>query len=292
MQLSADYSNRQAFQRVFSSLYRITARRTSESFAALALSSIKDSLKLTYSFDFLNYVTISENEISIERKILEDIDVDVLVDTFDSAIRVVYTDLDEKAGLFFIKELKEEIGSSLVASLSDHGLNFDLMALEQRHLQRRRSEKKKQDQKEMIIHLKQDKNPSKVNDVLQTVAKESVSSCQINPKESTCVFIDETGRKIAEYPIQDVFTIFIDLAKKTIDDMNEFDFSDQTIFSFLKLLQSNQQVSIPEVKDQFHFSTVQVDQIIRHLLKKKYLRYKTISQLLITDLGKEFIRCS
>jgi hypothetical protein len=290
MQLSSDYSNRQAFQRVFSSLYRITARRTSDSFAAIALSTIKDSLKLTYSFDFLNYVRISENEIDIERNILEDIDSKVLVHTFDSIIRVVYTDLGEKAGLFFIKELKEEIGSSLVASLSDHGLNFDLMALEQRHLQRRRSEKKKESQQELTIHLKQDKDQSKINNVLQTVAQESVSTCRIDPKECTCVFIDETGKKISEYCIQEVIMSLINLAKETIDEGYEFDFSDQTIFSFLQLLQSNQEVSIPEVKDQFHFSTVQVDQIIRHLLKKKYLRYKTISQLIITDLGKEVIR--
>ena len=143
-QFNSEYTNREAFQTVFSSLFTIAARRTSEAFAAVALSSVKDSLKLKYSFDFLNYVTVSENDIEVEGNILETVDKNNLVDSFDSIIRVVYTDLDEKAGLFFIKELKEELGSSLVHSLAEYGLNFDLMAMEQRHLQRRRSEKRKQ----------------------------------------------------------------------------------------------------------------------------------------------------
>lgn len=44
------------------------------------------------------------------------------------------------------------------------------------------------------------------------------------------------------------------------------------------------------MQKKFDFSTAQVDQLIRYLIRKKYVRYKTISKLVITDIGKKFIQ--
>ncbi len=289
-QLSLEYSNEKAFSLVISSLFTVSSRRTSDSFAALALSSIIDSLKSTYSFDFLNYVSLSENDIKIDGTVLKDVESDVLVSVFDSIIRVVYTDLDETAGLFFIKELKDEIGSSLVTLLHDNGLNFDMMALEQRHLQRRRSEKKKQEQHELIIDFNQEINEEKTKNMLSLISSSDVSSCQINLDDHTCVFIDRAQNRLPKYHIDFVLRSFVGLVKKQKSGLNEITFSNKTIFSFLKLLDSNDQVSINNVQKKFDFSTAQVDQLIRHLIRKKYVRYKTISKLVITDIGKKFIQ--
>lgn len=288
-QFNSECTNREAFQIVFSSLFTVAARRTSEAFAAVALSSVKDSLKLKYSFDFLNYVTVSENDIEVEGNILETVDKNDLVDSFDSIIRVVYTDLDEKAGLFFIKELKEEMGSSLVHSLAEYGLNFDLMAMEQRHLQRRRSEKRKQNKVQFSITLSKKTNHHKMHDLISMLSSQNITSCQLNVEDKTCLFFDNAQSEIAEYSLEYLLKSLIQLSKSN-KQKNEIVFSEKTIHSFLNILQSNQQVSISEVQKKFNFSTTQVDQLIRHLLKKRYVRYQTISQIVITDLGKKYLQ--
>jgi len=286
--LTSECSNQEAFKRVFSSLFTVSSRRTSDSFAALALNSIKDSLKLTYSFDFLNYVDITEQGIDVDEDVLEDVDSEVLVNVFDSVTRVIYTDLDEKAGLFFIKELKEEIGTSLVSSLADHGLNFDLMALEQRHLQRRRSEKNKQEQKEIIINLTNQEGTKK--ELFNNLLDSTIHSCHIHMDDLTCTFFDESNNEITNAPLNTFFYSFLNALKAGQVKNEEITFSDATIHSFLQLLQADEQVSISQVKQKLHFSMTQMDQLIRHLLKKKLVKYQTISQIVITDKGKAFVK--
>ncbi len=288
-QISSEYSNNETFQIVLSSLLTVSSRRTSDSFAILALSSILDSLKSTYSFDFLNYVSFSENEVEIDEPVIEDVDAEILVKVFDSIIRVIYTDLDEQAGLFFIKELKEEIGNSLVSLLQEKGLNFDLMALEQRHLQRRRSEKKKQERNSFLIDFSQIPDEKNMKNMLALLSSAEVVSCKIDLEEHSCVFIDKTQTRLGQNSLGFVLRSFVDLVKKHKVKYNRNVFSDKTIFSFLDLLQSNDQVSINHVQDQFGFSTSQVDQLIRYLLRKNYVRYKTISKLEITEKGKGFL---
>jgi predicted transcriptional regulator len=285
--LTSGCTNNELFQRVFTSIFTVAARRTSESFAAIALSSIKDSLKLTYSFDFLNYVAISKQGIRVNKEVLEDVDSDVLINVFDSVTRVIYTDLDEKAGLFFIKELKEEIGHSIVSTLSDHGLNFDLMALEQRHLQRRRSEKSKHKEQEIILDLNSKEENKQVfsSDLFQ----KDIHSCHIHVDDLTCTFFDDSKKEIAKISLKTVFHSFVDFLKNCKDKNEEVKFSEETIQIFLQLIQSGKQVSIDYVKQKFDFSISQMDQLIRHLLKKKFVRYETINQIVITDKGRDFV---
>ncbi|HMA83484.1 MAG TPA: hypothetical protein VKP59_04575 [Candidatus Thermoplasmatota archaeon] len=70
----------------------------------------------------------------------------------------------------------------------------------------------------------------------------------------------------------------------------EIEFLDEIIQIFLQLIQSGKQVSIDYVKQKFHFSISQMDQLIRHSFKKKFVKYETINKIFITDKGRDFVK--
>ena len=99
---------------VLKALYTVTGRRTSSRFADKTIGSTIKTLEETYNF--LKYVRVNDQSVSGN-----DFNVDVSSDidfvepgkvgkAIEAIIRVVYTDLDEDAGLYFIAELKKYAG--------------------------------------------------------------------------------------------------------------------------------------------------------------------------------------
>jgi hypothetical protein len=128
--------NSDLMKSVTMTLLAITSRRSSESLSVLLVDTILKTLKRRYPF--LQYVTIQKNEgfqtspgdiIYVDPKI-EEIDQETVAKVIESMIRIIVMDLKEKAGLFFVKELRERLGDNYIDYLRGFQVDFDLMQLE------------------------------------------------------------------------------------------------------------------------------------------------------------------
>lgn len=136
-------SNKDLLKNTVVALCKVSGRRTSESFAFKVINTIVDSLKQRY--DFFNYVTIrgisNSNEISISSEI-NSVDTVNIYSAIETMVRIVHMDLVDDAGLYFIKEFKQEIDRDTLFDLVQHGVDLQTLELEQQHVFKYRQEKK------------------------------------------------------------------------------------------------------------------------------------------------------
>jgi hypothetical protein len=143
-----DKKNSELLKKAIQSIYRVAGRRTSERFAD---DTIKASLKtLANKYEFLKDITITN-------QVTDDLDKIILIHSdkvnrvqnqriaksIESLIRMVYDELNEEAGLYFITELRENAGKLFSSIISNSGVDLDQIQLEQHHAFERRIKKKK-----------------------------------------------------------------------------------------------------------------------------------------------------
>ena len=145
-------SNTELVKRTVFALCKVSGRRTSESFAFKVMNTIIDSLKKRY--DFFNHVTING------MAQLDDVCVSSAIDTVDSTciykaietmIRIVHMDLLDDAGLYFVKEFKQEIQRDTLFDLLQHGIDLTTLEMEQQHAYKYRQEKKNISQEASLL---------------------------------------------------------------------------------------------------------------------------------------------
>lgn len=139
-------SNASLIKFCLKSLYAVAGRRTSSKFADDVIQSSLSLLKERYPF--LDSVTIrsqssqNDEDIAINESKINPIPPERVGKTIEGLIRMVYDELNEEAGLYFITELKEHIGQKLSKQLLRIGIDLDQIQLEQHHAWERRERKK------------------------------------------------------------------------------------------------------------------------------------------------------
>ena len=139
-------SNASLIKFCLKSLYAVAGRRTSSKFADDVIQSSLSLLKERYPF--LDSVTIrsqssqNDEDIAINESEINPIPPERVGKTIEGLIRMVYDELNEEAGLYFITELKEHIGQKLSKQLLRIGIDLDQIQLEQHHAWERRERKK------------------------------------------------------------------------------------------------------------------------------------------------------
>jgi len=139
-------SNASLIKFCLKSLYAVAGRRTSSKFADDVIQSSLSLLKERYPF--LDSVTIrsqssqNDEDIAINESEINPIPPERVGKTIEGLIRMVYDELNEEAGLYFITELKEHIGQKLSKQLLRTGIDLDQIQLEQHHAWERRERKK------------------------------------------------------------------------------------------------------------------------------------------------------
>ena len=127
-------------------IYDVASRRSTSRFAEESIGSTIKTLEGKY--DFLKYVRINRND-SSEKGFVINISPDInsvhpieIGRAIESIIRVIYNDLNEEAGLYFVTELKQYIGEQTTNGIIDCDVDLDQIQLEQHYAYRRRKRKK------------------------------------------------------------------------------------------------------------------------------------------------------
>jgi len=183
-------TNAYVTEKLMYGLYQTAGRRTSFNFAIAIMDTITRTLEQRY--DFLKYL-IFKTKSNSEEVIKIDSDINS-ADPFkvgkaiETIVKIVCMDLHEKAGLFFISELKKNTDSDVIEHLNNIGVDLELLQIQQHYIYRQN--------KRIKTISKEDENESKATTQEDKSLKytwENVSNCEYDPNNKTCTIYDKEG---------------------------------------------------------------------------------------------------
>jgi len=185
------YTNAYVVEKIMYGLYNTAGRRTTFNFAIAIMDTITRVLEQRY--DFLKFLIFNTQEgsnevIKIDSNInfADPVKVGKAIETI---VRIVCMDLHEKAGLFFISELKKNTEQNVIASLNDYGVDLELLQLQQHYIYRQIN-RIKTISKENITEFNDTKPKEKS---FLNYTWEDVSNCEYDPINKTCTIYDKDG---------------------------------------------------------------------------------------------------
>lgn len=184
-------TNAYVLEKIMYGLYNTAGRRTTFNFAIAIMDTITRTLEQRY--DFLKYLIFkiqceSEDVIKINSNInfADPIKVGKAI---EAIVKVVCMDLHEKAGLYFINELKKNTDSDVISCLNTMGVDLELLQIQQRYIYRQNKRieaisKDKINESDYISHEKKS---------ILNFTWEDVSNVEYDPKNKTCTIYDKNG---------------------------------------------------------------------------------------------------
>lgn len=144
MKKTMNKTNAELLKDTLFSLCKVSGRRTSDEFAYKVMNTIVSSLKQRYTFfDQINITGASSpDQIQISNTI-NSIDSEKLLPAVETVIRIVHMDLEDNAGLYFIKELRQQMNKETLFQLTKNGVDLSLLEMEQQHTYQYRQQRKK-----------------------------------------------------------------------------------------------------------------------------------------------------
>ncbi len=183
-------TNAYVTEKLMYSLYKTAGRRTSFNFAIAIMDTITRTLEQRY--DFLRYILFrtqrgAEEVIKIDSNI-NSADSFKVGKAIETIVKIVCMDLQEKAGLFFISELKKNTDSEVIDHLNVMGVDLELLQIQQHYIYRQNNRIK--------TISKEDLNEPEDTTEEKSVLKytwENVSNCEYDPINKTCTIYDKDG---------------------------------------------------------------------------------------------------
>jgi len=195
-------------------LYKVTSRRTTNSFAVAIIDAITKTLEEKYKF--LKYVKFrieenSENAIYISSKV-NSVPPFRVGQAIEVIVQLVYMDLKEKAGLYFITELRRNAGEEVISSLKDLGMDLELLQLQQHFVYRqRRRIRTKSD-----IGLREREQIQQEEKTMFNYSWENISSWKYEVESRTCILYNEEGEVLDSLDLDTIVKNYIDNLTKVI----------------------------------------------------------------------------
>ena len=272
-------------------LFKTAGRRTTESFAIAVIGAIIKTLEQRY--DFLKHILLKTN-IGIEENILVDselntIDPTLVARAIETIVQVVYMDLKEKAGLYFIKELKTNAGDNVISSLKDAGVDLELLQIQQHYLYRRQSHGTKDNET--------DPNKAPIDNVsLLGYSLDNVSEWQFDTNKRECIIYDKNGEVLDKLSLDDIVKKYIgDFSAKDKPENENVSKSKKRIVELtddeLKLLElmENRDIDISTAILILQISKSDLEHMIRRLLANDFLHYVSSNEVALTEKGLEYL---
>ena len=270
-------SNGELLKNTLYALCKVSGRRTSEEFSLKVLNTILHSLKNRYQF--LNQVSIagidSIDQIQVSTQI-NSIDRTQFLKALETIIRVVFIDLEDTAGLYFIRELKQQMHQDVLSSLVHNGLDLNLLEMEQQHaFQYRQDKKKNMGDSSLLGYTWKDVSNWKYDD-LNNVCILFDQQEQILDKLNLDAIIQEhIERLTGPEEIQDINELHTEQFKKEYDLLHLLEEKDMDVDNALSLLQVNEE---------------ELDHMINRLLDLGLLEYVDFDVVSLSKKGLEYIQ--
>jgi len=189
-----EVTNVEIFENIVQGLYTVGGRRTSQKFAVAVLDAIIKTLEKKY--DFLKYVRLdtkgnTENIINIASEI-NSVHLVRVGKAVETIVQVVYMDLKEKAGLYFIKELQKNAGDNVISALREAGIDLEFLQIQQHFIYRQRSRIKA---KAAATGKSEEEIKQKEKSLLD-YSWDSVSSWNYDPNSNVCVIYGKDSKQL------------------------------------------------------------------------------------------------
>jgi hypothetical protein len=268
---------------IFSALLKTIIRRSEESYAIAAVGAIVKTLESKY--EFLKYIKIEkdflQNEYVKVSSQINYIDTKKIACIIEIFFQIIYNDLGEKAGLFFIKEVQNKADHNVIQSLKEHGIDLELIELQQKFLYKRKEIKKTPIADEQPID----------NQSLLGYSLNKVDHWEFDMNNKECLVFDSNNQVIDKININNIVESYIEDHRK--DDINNVSENmlelNQKEYELLKILYSSD-VDASVVCSKLNISESDLNEIIKKLLKFEMLHYVSDDELILTDLGIGYIK--
>ena len=191
-------------ENVMNGLFTTAGKRTSKNFAVAVINAITRALEQRY--DFLKYVKFdikeNSNDFGYISSDLNFIELNRIGQAVEAIIKGICMDFKDKAGLFFINELKKNTGNEAISDLKSAGIDFDLLQIQQHYLFRQR-ERIKSKSKESDDFL------SKKEKSLLDYSWENVSNWDYDSNNRNCKIYDKNGKVLYELNLDEIVKKYI-----------------------------------------------------------------------------------
>ena len=286
-----ELKNSEVLGGIIRSLFAVAGRRTTQSFAAAVIGAILKTLQQNY--DFLKYVIIKENDqYSSDYKIDISSDLDSVEPTkvgkaIEAIIRVVYMDLIGKAGLFFLKELKEHAGKEIISELKRYDVDLANLQTEQRYLYRRQKRKKTSG---AGARSKDGKVQGDVS--LLGYTWNNVSTWKYDPARKVCILYGKKGNVLDTLNLDTIIESYVTSLTDSYDELPSDDEKKIEInekeFELMKMLYSRDMDAETAVA-LLHISKNEFESMVDKLLGIEMLHYVSFNTIELTEEGISFL---
>jgi len=265
-------------EEVFHALFRVASRRTSLKFAEDAIETALETLKKRYYF--LKDASFKTNNLSrngadvyISPQI-NTVHKSQIGDAIESLIRIVYNDLDDDAGLYFITEMKQFVGENIVEAINQTGVDLDQIQIEQHHAYMRKIRKKK-------IKL------GEIENLLGYSWKE-VSRWEHNKGSQYCTLYDTSGKVLDRINLDRVIQNYVE----TLSGIKEPDPMElekiarlyEKEYLLLKLM-CERDMDVDTASHLLKISKEELTKMVRKLIEMQMLQYISENTVKLTETG-------
>jgi predicted 3-demethylubiquinone-9 3-methyltransferase (glyoxalase superfamily) len=282
--------NSDLLKSIIKAIYITASRRTAPNFAIAVIGAITKTLEQRY--DFLKNVEFSqeggrEDFVKIDNKV-NSIEPFVIAKAIENIVQVVYLDLREKAGFFFIKELMRNAGENVISNLKDIGVDLELIQIQQHYLYRRQSRGSKD---KLIKGQEQLDNVS-----LLGYSWNNVSNWEFDTKNKTCVIYDKSGQELDRLNLDTIVRNYIsniseegsNVTDENKEEIRKIELSKKE-FELLNMIQS-QDTDFESATALLHMSQGELEDTIRKLLTNELLHYVSSDEVALSEIGIEYLK--
>jgi hypothetical protein len=286
------WKNSVLLESVLKALYNVASQRTSIS---MANETIGSSIKtMENKYDFLKFVntggtkSISQSDFAVSvSPEINTVSPKRIGKAIEALIRVVYNDLGNEAGLYFIKEFKEHTGEQITRMINKLDVDLDQIQLEQ-HYTFRRQERKKQIQKMASTGRLGSKQP----DNLLGYTWDSVSSWRHEPGNKYFTLYDKQGKIIDRLNLDEIIRNYVEKLSGYIDvDPYEIERETQLYEKEYKLLKMmlERDMDTETAQHMLNVSRNELNNMIKKLSEMEMLQFVSFDTIEITETGIGFI---
>ena len=286
------WKNSILLESVLKAVYTVASRRTS---IRMADETIGSSIKtLENKYGFLKYVNISGTKNILQNGLKVSVSPEIntvspkrIGKAIEALIRMVYNDLGNEVGLYFITELKENTGEQITKMINNLDVDLDQVQLEQ-HYAFRRQERKKQIQKMASTGRLGSKQP----DNLLGYTWDSVSSWRHEPGNKYCTLYDKEGKIIDRLNLDQIIQNYVEKLSGYIDvDPYEIERETQLYEKEYKLLKMmlERDMDKETAQHMLNVSHNELNNMIKKLSEMEMLQFISFDTIEITETGIGFI---
>jgi len=276
---------------IINALYNVASRRTTGKFADETIGSSIRTLERKYNF--LSYVNINQKELTeggyavTVSPDIEEVHTGRLGKAIESLIRVVYNDLADDAGLYFVTEFKELAGETVLRHLKGMEIDLDEVQLEQHHAFRRRERKKEIETAAKTGKLNRQRPENLIGYTWGTV-----SSWKHEPGSKYCTLYDKAGHVLDRLNLDRIIQNYVEkLSGYTDVDIREIEKESQVYEKEYKLLQLmlERDMDAETAQHMLKISKEELNNMIKKLSEMEMLHFVNFDTLEITETGIDYL---